>query len=97
MRCITSLDRYFCQIARVNWTEFLSSWSQMKLKMIISGTEFVERDLLIFLKKVNWTEFLSSWSQMKLKMIISGTEFVERDLLIFLKKEGDNELKGAFY
>ena len=69
----------------------------MKLKMIISGTEFVERDLLIFLKKVNWTEFLSSWSQMKLKMIISGTEFVERDLLIFLKKEGDNELKGAFY
>ena len=51
MRCITSLDRYFCQIARVNWTEFLSSWSQMKLKMIISGTEFVERDLLIFLKK----------------------------------------------
>ena len=23
----------------------------MKLKMIISGTEFVERDLLIFLKK----------------------------------------------
>lgn len=51
MRCITSLDRYFCQIARVNWTEFLSSWSQMKLKMIISGTEFVERDLLIFFKK----------------------------------------------
>ena len=53
MRCITSLDRYFCQIARVNWTEFLSSWSQMKLKMIISGTEFVERDLLvIFFTKV---------------------------------------------
>lgn len=51
MRCITSLDRYFCQIARVNWTEFLSSWSQMKLKMIISGTEFVERDLLIFFYK----------------------------------------------
>ena len=51
MRCITSVDRYFCQIARVNWTEFLSSWSQMKLKMIISGTEFVERDLLIFFKK----------------------------------------------
>ena len=53
IRCITSVDRYFCQIARVNWTEFLSSWSQMKLKMIISGTEFVERDLLvIFFTKV---------------------------------------------
>lgn len=51
MRCITPLDRYFCQIARVNWTEFLSSWSQMKLKMIISGTEFVARDLLIFFTK----------------------------------------------
>ena len=68
MRCITSLDRYFCQIARVNWTEFLSSWSQMKLKMIISGTEFVERDLLvIFFTKVTmssrkhllWQTFMS--------------------------------------
>ena len=59
MRCITSLDRYFCQIARVNWTEFLSSWSQMKLKMIISGTEFVERDLLvIFFTKVTMREHL---------------------------------------
>lgn len=68
MRCITSVDRYFCQIARVNWTEFLSSWSQMKLKMIISGTEFVERDLLvIFFTKVTmslrehllWQTFMS--------------------------------------
>ena len=68
MRYITSLDRYFCQIARVNWTEFLSSWSQMKLKMIISGTEFVERDLLvIFFTKVTmslrehllWQTFMS--------------------------------------
>lgn len=68
MRCIISLDRYFCQIARVNWTEFLSSWSQMKLKMIISGTEFVERDLLvIFFTKVTmslrehllWQTFMS--------------------------------------
>ena len=63
MRCITSLDRYFCQIARVNWTEFLSSWSQMKLKMIISGTEFVERDLLIFFKKEGDNELKGAFYQ----------------------------------
>ena len=62
MRCITFLDRYFCQIARVNWTEFLSSWSQMKLKMIISGTEFVERDLLIFCYKEGDNELEGAFS-----------------------------------